>query len=195
MLTGCATSPPQPMSKNAAQVLHGQKMEVITAEPFDFALLNPPMGLLGAIGGASMVSAGKKFIAKNSIEDPSASIAKAVGKYLIQHYEIEDVTSANPSNSDIKLTVKTNFWAFGPTMVSKGKWTLPYTAKILLSNTKTGKIIAIYDCSKKREQGVQSNLNYDEMTQDNAKNIKTHLNEMASECAKDFETLVLAADK
>lgn len=186
-LAGCVSTKIVPLQQGRMASLQGKTLAVAKREKPSFAAGTAGKAAFGVIGAAAMIAKGNSIIQENHVEDPAVYIAKELAGDLATAHSM---TLAAEGGADILLDVRTVNWSFIYFPTDWNSYRVIYSAKLKLTDAKSGKVLAEGFCARVPEKS-DSAPGYEELMADQAARLKQELTAGADQCIGEFRAKVL----
>lgn len=205
--TGCVSTRNLPISEQQIQYLEGRTLTVSTRVPPQFSILTNAQGLTFGLTNALgvpilpslSVDPTEALIEGNVVVDPSRMVAKSLAEKLGEQYSVvlaendraaintskdAEISAAYAGSADILIDVQTTYWSCIYVPLKWGKYRIGYMAKMRMIDLHDGKTISegFFTWETPDEYPLPT---YDEVFQDDAKELRKQL-EMATHDAVGF---------
>jgi hypothetical protein len=191
--TGCVSTRNVPVDHQALTALRGKNAAVSLREKPDFDAVTSGKSMLGAVGGAMMLSAGNKIAHDHALEDPAVYIGHKLLADISAQNSLTALELTDPAmlaNVDLLIDVETIYWGLAHFPRDWAHYRVIYSAKLRLVDTKREKFIAAGFCERVPEEKPDAPT-YDELLQNDADRLKKELTAAADFCIGEFRAKVL----
>jgi phosphatidylglycerophosphatase A len=185
---GCVSTKIVPLEQGRMASLRGKTLTVAKREKPSFGAMTAGKALLGAIGAVAMIAKGNSIVQENNVEDPAGYIAKELAGDLATAHSMTVVQAEG--GADILLDVRTVNWSFVYFPTAPHRYRVIYSAKLKLTDTRSGKVLAEGFCARIPEKS-DSAPGYEELLADQAARLKQELTAGADQCIGEFRSKVL----
>lgn len=202
--TGCTTVQKVALDTGAGAAMKGQTLVQTTRSMPDLAAMSATKGAFGMLGALAAVSEGNELVKKNQVQDPAVAIGAALAQRLQAGRDVQLVAPAVPVDStepgklaaaakgkaSYVLDVQTINWMFAYFPTDWSHYRVQYSAQVRLVNVQTGALLAQGTCSF-FPQSSEGAPTYDELVNNQAAGLKTHMQRIANECAGKIQAEML----
>lgn len=142
-----------------------------------------------------------RIIKENAVEDPARQIGEILSAALVEKYDLEQfpwptsIKSNKPAeiaeeyaHADWVLDIETTFWGFSHLDNDWDAHRVLYLSNLRLIDTRDKSVLAKGFCGSESDDPSPS---YDALLADNAKRLKSDLDEVARYCASEFKSNAL----
>lgn len=198
---GCASTRNIAIDASNSSALKGKSLILVKRKSPSFIAMTSGKGMFAVAGVGAAASAGNKLVKEKNIEDPALSISQSVAKILQSRYDsvvvgttketsdsgdIKDIATLS-SGHDYALDVVTNGWSFIYDGFNFSSYLVGYSAKLRLIDIKTAKVLSEGLCVYDWKKAGKKTVTYEELLENNAAVIKTHLSESIQHCTEFYD--------
>lgn len=203
-LSGCVSVNHVPLTASQSEELRGKTVATSNYETADFTAFTAGKAAFGAIGAATMVSAGNKIIEENNIPDPAIAIKSGLVENMQKARAIKVIDSSGTVSSDDAvnnliaeygsvdyiLDIKTLNWMFNYYPTDWSHYRVTYQARLRLIDTASKDVIAETMCSS--VQGDDENPpTKDDLLENEAALLKDYLEKASQACVDVLSSQIL----
>jgi hypothetical protein len=186
-LAGCVSTKIVPLQQGRMASLQGKTLTVAKHEKPSFGAMTAGKAAFGIIGAAAMIAKGNSIVQENNVEDPAGYIAKELAGDLATTHSLTVVPA--DGGADILLDVRTVNWSFAYFPTDWNSYRVIYSAKLKLTDTRSGKVLAEGFCARIPEKSDGA-PGYEELMADQAARLKQELTAGADHCIAEFRSKV-----
>jgi hypothetical protein len=203
VLSACGTPPARPIDSKLAAGMKDQSLVYVTRAKPHFNVLTPGAAAFGVIGALATMDKGNSLVAADGIEDPAASISRALAQALatsrgavIQATPLqagpEAVEALKTGNATARfvLDVQTRSWGYSYFPTDWTHYRVMYVAKAVLFDTQSRTVVAEATCKRIPDSNANAPRE-EELVANSSARLKSELATAAEECVKTLKSEML----